>query len=303
MSMMMMTMIAQMLSVGVKGGVCVWQSIIMSLHIHAVYAFSALTLLVGRWKGIRPVKNWVWGAVVVVCLELGADLHMAQLMSLPLTVSCFSKIQIGFTFLVPAQLGIPGKRPLNGCVRVRNRLSSVPNFTPPSLLPPQGQKSDKWKRWQMMISFTSILSSRSCKNSPSPGASTRDVELFAQTAARDKYSMRCPSTNSTLTNTHQLSSEIWRLQSLTATGHHERHVSGQSKWSNGWHTYQRQKQQQKSPTDAQKLQTWLNAADCLLTQSVATLQNKNNLTDAHRERKCADTIGTVLVPRAGHFQC
>jgi len=44
---------------------------------------------------------------VVVCLEQGADLHMAQLMPLPLTVSCFSKIQIGFTFLVPAHLGSP----------------------------------------------------------------------------------------------------------------------------------------------------------------------------------------------------
>ena len=31
-------------------------------------------------------------------------------MPLPLTVSCFSKIQIGFTFLVPAHLGRPGKR-------------------------------------------------------------------------------------------------------------------------------------------------------------------------------------------------
>ena len=46
---------------------------------------------------------------MVICLERGADLHMAQLMPLPLTVSCFSKIQIGFTFLVPV-LGIPGKR-------------------------------------------------------------------------------------------------------------------------------------------------------------------------------------------------
>jgi len=43
---------------------------------------------------------------------------MAQLMPLPLTVSCFSKIQIGFTFLVPAHLGSPGKGPLNGCVCV-----------------------------------------------------------------------------------------------------------------------------------------------------------------------------------------
>jgi len=55
---------------------------------------------------------------VVICLERGADLHMAQLMPLPLTVSCFSKIQISFTFLVPAHLGSPGKGPLNGCVCV-----------------------------------------------------------------------------------------------------------------------------------------------------------------------------------------
>jgi len=47
---------------------------------------------------------------VVVCLEQDADLHMAQNMPLLLTVSCFSKIQIGFTFLVPAHLGSPGKR-------------------------------------------------------------------------------------------------------------------------------------------------------------------------------------------------
>ena len=78
---------------------------------------------------------------MVTCLQRGTDLHMAQLMQLPLTVSCFSKIQIGFTFLVPAHPGSPGKRaikwvcvcacfwyrltwivpdkgPLNGCVRV-----------------------------------------------------------------------------------------------------------------------------------------------------------------------------------------
>jgi len=34
---------------------------------------------------------------------------MAQLMPLPLTVSCSSKIQIGCTFLVPAYPGCPGK--------------------------------------------------------------------------------------------------------------------------------------------------------------------------------------------------
>ena len=46
---------------------------------------------------------------MVICLERGADLHMAQVKSLPLTVSCSSKIQIGFTFLVPAYPGCPGK--------------------------------------------------------------------------------------------------------------------------------------------------------------------------------------------------
>ena len=49
----------------------------------------------GDRKGIRPVKTEWWGTGVVICLERGADLHMAQLMPLPLTVSCFSKIQIG----------------------------------------------------------------------------------------------------------------------------------------------------------------------------------------------------------------
>jgi len=47
---------------------------------------------------------------MVISLGQDADLHMDQLMPLPLTVSCFSKIQVGFTFLVPAQLGSPGKK-------------------------------------------------------------------------------------------------------------------------------------------------------------------------------------------------
>ena len=47
---------------------------------------------------------------MVICLERGADLHMAQLMPLPLSVSCFSKIQVGFTFLVLAHPGSPGQR-------------------------------------------------------------------------------------------------------------------------------------------------------------------------------------------------
>jgi len=70
------------------------------------FAFSALMLLVGWQEGHPACKKteW-WGAGMVICLELGADLHMVQLMPLPLTVSCFNKIQIDFTFLVPADLG------------------------------------------------------------------------------------------------------------------------------------------------------------------------------------------------------
>ena len=46
---------------------------------------------------------------MVICLERGADLHTAQLMKMPLIISCF-KIQTGFSFLVPTDPGIPGKR-------------------------------------------------------------------------------------------------------------------------------------------------------------------------------------------------
>ena len=70
----------------------------------------------GGRKGIRPVKKEWWGAGMVICLERGADLHMAQLMPMPLTVSCFSKIQIGFTFWYRLTWVVPDKGPLNGCV-------------------------------------------------------------------------------------------------------------------------------------------------------------------------------------------
>jgi len=73
----------------------------------------------GGRKGIRPVKKteW-WGAGMVICLEQDADLHVAQLMPVPLTVSCFSKIQIGFAFLVRVYPSSPGKGLLNWCVCV-----------------------------------------------------------------------------------------------------------------------------------------------------------------------------------------
>jgi len=72
---------------------------------------------VGSWQEGHPAckkLEW-WGAGMVICLERGADLHMVPL---PLTVSCFSIIQIGFTFLVPAHLGSPGKGLLNRCLFV-----------------------------------------------------------------------------------------------------------------------------------------------------------------------------------------
>ena len=70
---------------------------------------------------------------MVVCLEQGADLHMAQLTPLPLTISCFSKIQIGFIFLVPAHPGSPGKKAVKRvcvCVLVLNPLFSLTNIKP-----------------------------------------------------------------------------------------------------------------------------------------------------------------------------
>ena len=87
-----------------------WKIVLLNTA-YQLHALSALTLLVGRQEGHPACKKqeW-WGAGVVVCLEQGADLHMVRLMPLPLTVSCFTKIQIGFTFLVPTHLGSPRKR-------------------------------------------------------------------------------------------------------------------------------------------------------------------------------------------------
>jgi len=72
----------------------------------------------GGRKGIRPVKTEWSGAGVAICLERGAEVHMAQLMPLPLTVSCFSKIQIGLPFWYRLTRTVADKGPLNGCVCV-----------------------------------------------------------------------------------------------------------------------------------------------------------------------------------------
>jgi len=83
---------------------------LFSVSYPGLLAFSALTLLVGRQEGHPACKKQRWGASMVICLEWDAYLQMAQLMPLLLTVSCFSKIQIGFTFLVLAHPGSPGKK-------------------------------------------------------------------------------------------------------------------------------------------------------------------------------------------------
>ena len=81
---------------------------------HYLCAFSALMLLAGRQERHPACKKteW-WGAGVVICLERGADLHMAQLMPLALTVSCFSKIQIGLPFWYRLTRVVLDKGPLN----------------------------------------------------------------------------------------------------------------------------------------------------------------------------------------------
>jgi len=74
-------------------------------------AFSDLTLLVRRQEGHPACKKQSGGVLAWTHGYLSAATkHMAQLMPLPLTVSCSSKILIGFTtFLVPAYPGCPGK--------------------------------------------------------------------------------------------------------------------------------------------------------------------------------------------------
>jgi len=75
------------------------------------FAVSALTLLVGWLEGHPACKKL--SDEVLAWLSVWSEVQtciMVQLMPLPLSVSCFIKIQIGFTFLVPAHPGSPGKR-------------------------------------------------------------------------------------------------------------------------------------------------------------------------------------------------
>jgi len=88
--------------------------------IYKVWCFILPSVLWRCWlggrKGIRPVKTEWWGAGVVICTERGADLHMAQLMPLPLTISCFSIIQNSFYLSGTGSPGWSRTGPLNVCV-------------------------------------------------------------------------------------------------------------------------------------------------------------------------------------------
>ena len=95
---------------------------------------------------------------MVICLEQGADLHMAQLMPLPLTVSCFCKIQIGFTFLVPAYPGSPGQRDIKRVyVTIR-----VVNFVKLHCI--LKDLFIKEKRFLISASWCSILQCNTCRS-------------------------------------------------------------------------------------------------------------------------------------------
>ena len=80
-----------------------------------------LRFWLGGMKGIRPVETGLWGAGVVICLEQGADLYMALLMPLPLTVSCFSKMVLPFWYWLTRI--VLEKGPLNGCVSLPRTVS------------------------------------------------------------------------------------------------------------------------------------------------------------------------------------
>jgi len=82
----------------------------LPLLLYLYSAFSALTLLVGRQEGHPPFKKLSGEVLAWYLSGARCRLACAQLMPLPLTVSCFSKIQTGFTFLVPAHPGSPGHR-------------------------------------------------------------------------------------------------------------------------------------------------------------------------------------------------
>ena len=86
----------------------------------AIFQLNVATTRLGGRNGIQPVKTERWGAGAAWLSAWSEvqDLHMSQLMPLPLTVSCFSKIKIGLPFWYQLTWVVPEKGPLNGCVCV-----------------------------------------------------------------------------------------------------------------------------------------------------------------------------------------
>ena len=79
----------------------------------------------GGRKGIRPVKNWAVGCWYVYLPGARCRLAYGPADATATHCLCFSKIQIGFTFLILAYPGCPGKGPLNVCVCVCVSVSSA----------------------------------------------------------------------------------------------------------------------------------------------------------------------------------
>jgi len=67
-----------------------------SFYTIVLQCFDTIGWVVGRASSL-PKTEW-WGAGMVICLGRGADLHMAQLIPLPLTISCSSKSRLVLPF-------------------------------------------------------------------------------------------------------------------------------------------------------------------------------------------------------------
>jgi len=88
----------------------------LKFHVVCIQCFDAVGWAAGR-AGTRPVKNeWWWGACMVICLEWDADLHMAQLMPLPLLSLASVKFRLILSFWYQLTRALPDKEPLNRCV-------------------------------------------------------------------------------------------------------------------------------------------------------------------------------------------
>jgi len=74
----------------------------MQMHIRKQWINREPSVLWRCWlgdrKGIQPVKTEWWDSGVVICLAQGADLHVAQLMTPSLTISCSGKSRLVLPF-------------------------------------------------------------------------------------------------------------------------------------------------------------------------------------------------------------